>query len=139
MSLPGKPVKRYSSPDDPHAVYRIYDKFRRVIYIGCSVDPEARVVAHSMTADWRDEIETWAAEWYTDRAEARTAERAAIEAEDPDHNWQCTEIARIVNSSAMKDRRRVNAEARAARAQRIAAEKARLYRKIGSKKEAESQ
>lgn len=123
-----KPVVTFSA-DDPHAVYWIYDQYGRVIYIGSSHDPQKRLGVHMATSSWRREIARMeVVAWYPSQLEARSAERLAIRAEDPDHNFHHTELALIVNRTRMADRRRVNAEARAARAERIRQEIAALIR-----------
>lgn len=107
--------------DEPHAVYRVLGRFGRVIYIGVSHDPAARVEVHRTSASWGHEITGWeVVSWHEDLATGRIAERAAIRSEDPDHNFHHTEAALIVARTPMKDRRRVNAEVRRARQDRIA-------------------
>lgn len=107
--------------NEPHAVYRVLGEYMRVIYIGASHDPSARVEVHRTTATWGHEIARWEIiAWHENLAAARPAERTAIRAEDPDHNFQHTESALIVARASMKDRRRVNAEVRRARRDRIA-------------------
>lgn len=114
------PASRYL----PHAVYEVLDDLGRVIYIGCSHDPRARVSIHRSSAKWRHNIHSYrVVQWYPNYTEAHDAERDAIKAQDPDHNFQNTELANLVSQTAMKDRRRVNAELRQARADRIAVEK----------------
>lgn len=114
---------------EPHAVYRVLGRYGRVIYIGVSHDPAARVDAHQATAAWRAEIITWeVVGWHQNLAAARPAERAAIKAEDPDYNFQHTDDALLVARTPMCDRPRVNAEVRAARATRVAT--ARLHAAI---------
>lgn len=126
MTRIGTPRTVTFTPEDPHAVYRIRDRFGRTIYIGSSHDPAARIAVHRAAADWRHQIDSWACAWYPDQASAREAERTAIRAEDPDHNFHHTELAVVVNRTVMKDRPQVNAEMRAARAARIAQEIAQM-------------
>jgi len=46
----------YYDDNDPHAVYRIFDRLSRVIYIGSSHAPTERIETHRTEAKWRGEI-----------------------------------------------------------------------------------
>lgn len=84
---------RYFKPTDPHAVYFVHDRRGKVVYIGCSWNPEKRMKYHRAKAPWRGEIATWTADWYPNKDAARTVERDLIRATQPRFNIQCTDLA----------------------------------------------
>lgn len=112
----------YYSKADPHAIYRVFDRHNRVIYIGSSYDPDARIKTHRSEQPWRAEIFRWETGWHQDWRSANAAEHAAIWREDPDHNFVGTALSAIIN----RNRLDVDtiAAARALRTERFAAEKA---------------
>lgn len=76
-------------PSGRTALYRLYGATGSLLYVGISVNPEARLKAHRWGPDrqpWRLEIASQAVEWYDTRQQARAAEVAAIRAELPQHN-----------------------------------------------------
>ena len=70
----------------PHYVYRLIDPNEQLLYIGCSVDPEARLAAHRSDQPWSDLIHRQDIEGPFDRATALKRETAAIAAERPRFN-----------------------------------------------------
>lgn len=115
----------YHSHLQPHAVYFIYDRFDRVIYVGSSHDPEARYGTHRC-GHFASEIADWAYVWFSDQPSAIRAEYEAIAALEPDHNWAGTPYASIVNRASAGDRQRVADEYRNSRLQRVEEERATL-------------
>lgn len=115
----------YHSHLDRHAVYFIYDRFDRVIYIGSSHDPEARYGTHRC-GPFTSEIADWAYTWFPDQASAIRAEYGAIAALEPDHNWAGTPYSSIVNRAPTCDRESVADEYRNSRRQRAERERAAL-------------
>lgn len=69
------------------ALYRFYDADGELLYIGITTDPDVRWACHESTSWWKevDRMQTKVA-WYDERAEAGSAEVAAIKAERPRHN-----------------------------------------------------
>lgn len=114
----------YFSPNDPHAVYFVFDRWDRVIYIGSSSDPDARVRAHRGSAPWRREIARHEIRgWHPDRTAAQRVEHALIWDMDPDHNFVGTPMNSAINRALGADRRRVAAELRQAKRKRIQQER----------------
>lgn len=69
------------------AVYRLYDSAGALLYVGVSVNPDRRVIAHAAKpwgADIAPELTTFA--WYDSVGEAALAEMTAIVRECPRHN-----------------------------------------------------
>lgn len=67
------------------ALYRIYDKAERLLYVGISLNPEVRVRQHSRHPWWAEVTEV-TVEWFDGREAAKDAEWNAIADEDPVHN-----------------------------------------------------
>jgi predicted GIY-YIG superfamily endonuclease len=74
--------------ESPHAVYRVYDLAGNLLYIGVSVDPDARFRNHKNRAEWTGKHHHHELTWYLNRADAEAAETAAIKAEHPKYNVQ---------------------------------------------------
>ncbi|MGW4505728.1 GntR family transcriptional regulator [Streptomyces sp. NPDC004436] len=75
-------------PDEPTALYRLYDNSDVLLYVGISKHPERRWTEHAV-----DRSDTWwplvaakRVEWFATRKEAESAEVATIRAERPVHN-----------------------------------------------------
>lgn len=79
---------------EPHYVYRVFDAQDRLLYVGCTIDPEARMAVHksfgnpnpasaaiAMHGARHEVVE------YPTYDEARAAETAAIYAEAPHFNF----------------------------------------------------
>ena len=71
---------------EPHVVYRIYDAADRLLYVGVTVDFDARLQNHKSTAGWFPQYDRHELAWYPDRWQAETAEITAIRAEHPVYN-----------------------------------------------------
>lgn len=65
------------------ALYRVYDAEGKLLYIGISQNPDVRFGQHSQTKDWWGEVAERKVEWLPTRAEATTAEKMAIQTENP--------------------------------------------------------
>lgn len=72
----------------PHAIYRVYDSSRNLLYIGCSVCPLTRAADHVMHQTWRKRVAFIKVDWKNDWYEARDAEKKAIKEENPMWNFQ---------------------------------------------------
>ncbi|MCE7081201.1 GIY-YIG nuclease family protein [Streptomyces sp. ST2-7A] len=68
------------------AVYRIYDRRDRLLYIGVAVKPEQRIQRHNSTAAWWMLARTQSVEWFATRAEAELQEMRAVRREGPLYN-----------------------------------------------------
>lgn len=71
-----------SSVNEPHALYRHYDKDGRLLYVGITNDPGQRWEQHQ-GKNWWHHVDTTKIERYPDRAAVESAETAAIKAERP--------------------------------------------------------
>lgn len=67
-------------------VYRCFDGFGNLLYIGQTAYPSNRVSIHKGKTPWWSEVVRTEWEQHPDRASAVRAERVAILAEDPIHN-----------------------------------------------------
>lgn len=67
-------------------VYRIFDKEGRLIYVGASANPEARLLAHKHTSWWYPQVGRIKIKVYRTRTEATDAEKLAIRSEFPRWN-----------------------------------------------------
>lgn len=67
-------------------VYRAFDHAGRLLYVGCSVDVEARLRQHERTAVWWPFQSRITREVFESHEDALTAEKAAIAAEHPRWN-----------------------------------------------------
>lgn len=68
------------------ALYRLYDEFDRLLYVGISDRPWKRFKQHERDKAWWKEVTRQVIEWKYDRAEALAAEGAAIATEAPVFN-----------------------------------------------------
>lgn len=66
-------------------VYRLYSELGDLLYVGISVNPQARLAQHRRR-DWGRGVADVTVKWYDDRESAKAAERAAIRDENPLHN-----------------------------------------------------
>lgn len=83
--------------DASHYVYRLYDADDRLLYIGCSNDPDARIYQHAcwgrksgQLAEIGPLLHHWTYWRYPDKASAHAAEVAAIGSEAPVFNTRHT-------------------------------------------------
>lgn len=68
------------------ALYRHYDGEGSLLYVGISVDPEARVKQHQATSPWWEFVATSDVDWHLTEVDAAAAERRAIHEEAPIFN-----------------------------------------------------
>lgn len=76
-----------------HVVYRAFDSYGLLLYIGCTANLKSRLSAHS-GGPWHRYAETIATVAYPTRTEARAAETAAIESEAAYFNATRGEVGR---------------------------------------------
>lgn len=71
-----------------HHVYRLFDKYDELIYVGMTYDLQARLTHHraDFINPWARYIDHWTSEVYPDRVSARQAEQAAIAEACPTFN-----------------------------------------------------
>lgn len=70
------------------SLYRHFDAGGRLLYIGISANPFARLSKHQSTSGWFRDVAKIEIEWLSDRASALSAEAKAIQDERPLHNSQ---------------------------------------------------
>ena len=78
----------------PHTVYRHFDKWGKLLYVGCTYSPFLRLQHHVSTSHWSEDIVNVTLERFPSRAEALAAEAKAIKTEQPLHN---TEGIKLIN------------------------------------------
>lgn len=78
-------------PDnEPTALYRLYDADDKLLYLGISWNPDARMEDHAKHKHWVHLVARRTVEWYPDRPTALAAEAAATAVEKPlhDSSWR---------------------------------------------------
>ena len=76
----------FAQVNRPHAVYRLYDKDRTLLYIGCSHDPKRRLKKLREKWPWAKDVVDQVWEWYPSWSPAILAEGKAIWTEQPKYN-----------------------------------------------------
>lgn len=84
--------------DTPTAVYRLFDHDGNLLYVGCSYAPAKRCKAHAQEKPWWPEVASRTDEWFAQLAEARSAERSAIETERPRYNVQGSRLTQRITA-----------------------------------------
>jgi hypothetical protein len=75
--------------DLAHYVYRCFDAAGRLLYVGCSINPDDRLKEHRYFRTWwTDRIARIDLEGFPDQAAGLAAEKNAIQIEHPIHNRQ---------------------------------------------------
>lgn len=69
-----------------HTLYRHYDSNGTLLYVGRTNNPPARLANHRSTQDWWMNVASSRYEQFDTLEELKTAEKAAIESEQPLHN-----------------------------------------------------
>lgn len=82
----------------PASVYRCYDAYGELLYIGCAVDVAARMRTHKVMSQWHADVFSTTTEPHDTRIEALAAERAAIESEHPKFNVLHSDINQRANA-----------------------------------------
>jgi len=88
------------TPEMPHVLYRIRDATGALLYVGITMNIAARLEAHRAGKAWFGDVAKIDVETFPSRLEALTAERVAIQTEDPIHNVQ-----HAVHRGSVKSRR----------------------------------
>lgn len=81
-----RPAPRPKPKPRPCFLYRYFDEFDELLYVGISFDPVQRSRAHQRHAAWAGFAHRADVEEFPDEAAAREAERDAIQAERPVFN-----------------------------------------------------
>lgn len=79
-----RPVARLN--EQPHALYRFYDRSQVLLYVGITVSLPTRLTSHRTKKPWWTLIHHVDVEHFATRDEALAAERTAIRAEKPLYN-----------------------------------------------------
>lgn len=75
-----------TTASQPTALYRLFDQYGALLYVGISTQPETRWSQHASDKPWWSLVQHRKVEWHPDRATAETAEREAVRAEMPLYN-----------------------------------------------------
>lgn len=73
-------------PEHTHVLYRFFNKYGSLLYVGITKNPENRFASHRQQKPWWDKVTTITLERFADRRELARAEIAAIESEKPRYN-----------------------------------------------------
>ena len=76
----------YNHHEKNHYVYRIFDKTGRLIYVGCSYNPEVRINTHRTQMWWGDQIHRIKLTVHPNKRAGHHAEKLAIHSEHPRWN-----------------------------------------------------
>jgi predicted GIY-YIG superfamily endonuclease len=72
----------------PHVLYRFFDAEDELLYVGITVGLRGRLAKHEVEKHWYGEIARISVEHFPSRDAVLAAEKAAIQAEKPQHNVQ---------------------------------------------------
>ncbi len=96
-------ARRWTTPravahDDPfapdaNALYRLYNSFGALLYVGISDHPRRRFGQHFDEKPWWPEVDRWTVEWFPSRAAAEADELRAIREEVPAFNLRDVPLA----------------------------------------------
>ena len=70
----------------PTALYRLFGKDDRLLYVGIAVNPDKRIANHRNNKPWWPEVTRHTIDWLGDWESALKREAEAIHAERPVHN-----------------------------------------------------
>ncbi|MFE9736135.1 GIY-YIG nuclease family protein [Streptomyces sp. NPDC005863] len=76
------------------AIYRLYDATDDLLYVGISINPDARFRAHRIDKPWWLDVEAVQIDWLDSRLAAEQAETEAISTESPRYNLHQTQAWR---------------------------------------------
>lgn len=100
-------------PDnEPTALYRLYDADDKLLYLGISWNPDARLEDHAKDKHWIHLVTRRTIEWYPTRPTALAAEAAATAVEKPlhDSSWRKTRAGDNPQWRDPEGRKRVESE-----------------------------
>jgi predicted GIY-YIG superfamily endonuclease len=92
------------------SLYRYYDKRKRLLYIGISINPFKRLSQHKRDKSWEHLIHDIKIETFKTRKEAFIEEEKAIKSENPrwnkihnknrkiDHEWYINKVAKYLTA-----------------------------------------
>lgn len=69
-----------------HALYRMFDRYRQLLYVGITMSPAKRFAAHRYDKPWWNDVHTITIERFASKDELEAAELMAIRTEYPHHN-----------------------------------------------------
>ena len=76
----------FTEAEIPHAVYRLYNAERTLLYVGFTLNLRRRMEGHARDKWWWPQVAHRTMVWYGSEWDARKAEAEAIDAEKPLHN-----------------------------------------------------
>ena len=83
--MDGRVVDGAAEVKERTALYRHFDAYGDLLYVGISLSAVARLAQHK-SAPWFQDITDIKVEWFDDREDAEIAEIQAIRTEFPEHN-----------------------------------------------------
>lgn len=93
---------------DHQVVYRAYGRDGVLLYVGVTLDPAGRFMTHQREKGWWRDVEMLRLEHHLSRAGALTAEKSAIQDEDPRHNVVHSKVLSLVQSpNRTSERKRI--------------------------------
>ncbi|WP_169739757.1 GIY-YIG nuclease family protein [Amycolatopsis taiwanensis] len=72
--------------DNPQVLYRLYDQFQQLLYVGITMDPVTRFHDHKANKPWWTQIANISLEHFDRREDVEEAEARAILEENPLYN-----------------------------------------------------
>lgn len=75
-------------------VYRVFDAYGSLLYVGCTTNLSQRMSHHAARSDWYCKTDRITTEWFDERRDALREEARAIFTESPAHNVRglCKEV-----------------------------------------------
>jgi predicted GIY-YIG superfamily endonuclease len=81
--------------DETNVLYRFYSALGELLYIGITNDPWRRFSQHRSQKDWWNEVSTICQQSFATADELKTAEKMAIQSENPRYNKQFANPAQV--------------------------------------------
>lgn len=79
-------------PNNTNILYRVFDSFGELLYVGATINPNWRFSKHASAQPWWDDADTIKLERYPSRQELCNAEIVAIRSENPRYNVVHAEV-----------------------------------------------
>lgn len=84
------------------AVYRLFDRSGRLLYVGMGRNPMGRWAAHAEQHAWWPEVASFTVVWHPTRKAAAEEERSALRNEETVHNIHGTERHGLVTGAGVR-------------------------------------
>lgn len=99
-------------PYDPDsvAVYRLYNQWGALLYVGIAADPKSRFIQHECEKDWWSTVASKSVKWYPNRALAALEETRVILNDMPAYNIAGAPACPTVSASDLIEGRKPTAD-----------------------------